>query len=1045
MFLVCISSASALDDLLACYDHEESNGAGENADAVAGLYNGTIGAGSQGYAAGAVGNKIEGTKTLTTDGSVSNLPINNTQLGTEFTISMLVKTSNANRYLFGVLDADSDRLTLNSGDNWNDFLITLDNGSVDSLSSNPTNRPVNSWYLITITWEKGGDMIMYHNTTVVDSGTATNRDIAPLGMFDISGYYHISASTHGYTGIDGSFDTVAIFNRSLSSDEVALIYNNSDFTGCEGIKGMSTPPPANDTLSITASTPANNTQFNTATINFSVTFNSSIGGIGNETNCSLYINGTLATSKINSSTGINTIDFNDISVTDGTRYYNFTCDNTVNTDTFPAPPRLFYVDVTDPTIATDFVNNSIYALNNLTPQINLSDNLMLFSYNITIDGVVISNKTELDSTFHQYNMSYDPSSLSAGQHNLTIRVADGHTSNTIEDYRVTNGLWNDYLMFEKDNSYVKITNKDSSIFDSFSSSKEEDRYTWLFKPNTLSSEYIFIIEAKEKIYLIEKENTAYKKWLIAGDNWIDFMITNENPTIAFNRISDKQVEVTIGNIKSPSEIQFNSIGELNVVTTTYSFEKIAMAQTYTEPTFVGQTASYSLLVNLSNHTLYTTSAMLYWNGSNVDNGTQINISESQINFTGTYTIPLIAGLNKSVPVYWNFTIDTSLVQSNVTNQTIYHTGLDNCSAYSTIAVNFTLRLFPDQTLSNADLDIRADYTNPYGVTLNTTRSLTNVNTSQWCIYPNGMNFTVDFWAEYDSATYGQFSYYTDDTFLNNVSHDINLYMANGTSQIIYTVTDNNDDAVEDAYIAVLQYNPTTGNYEQVQVLRTDYLGVAVGRAVLNTVWYKFIITVDDVIRLETSGTKLTDTTKTFILPATFDFISRFDDMLGVQSSLTFNNETGNFLFTYTDPSSTISAGCLRVIRRNARGDTLINDSCVSATSGSITVNIGTNDGQNTYIGSGYVHFDDEFTLRTLSIQLGQLMKEFGFEGIFLGFFFVITLSFIAIWAPVPAVFLAMVAFIVTNVLGIFYLSWSWIVLVIIMTFIIISKLGNRNT
>ena len=213
------------------------------------------------------------------------------------------------------------------------------------------------------------------------------------------------------TSMDGFIDDIIIFNdTALSVSDIETL-----FLGNYSI-------PLSLKLNISSSEPSNNTQFNTNTISFNLTVNSTVSP---SFNCSLFVNQTLNTTKNYASASDVFVEFN-VTFDEGDYEYLISCynssdfeDNNANTTT-----NRFYVDVSDPIITTDFINDSrFYKL--LTGQFNFSDNILLHSFNFSIDGTQIYGMTELDTTFYSYNLSYDISGLSGESHTLTTRVEIG--------------------------------------------------------------------------------------------------------------------------------------------------------------------------------------------------------------------------------------------------------------------------------------------------------------------------------------------------------------------------------------------------------------------------------------------------------------------------------------------------------------------------------------------------------------------------------------------------------------------------------------------
>jgi len=242
---------------------------------------------------------------------------------------------------------------------------------------------------------------------------------------------------------------------------------------------------------------------------------------------------------------------------------------------------------------------------------------------------------------------------------------------------------------------------------------------------------------------------------------------------------------------------------------------------------------------------------------------------------------------------------------------------------------------------------------------------------------------------------------------------------------------------------VLAYDTGTNSYKTVERLTTDYQGVAIGNIVLNTQPYKFLLYLNGELAFESTNTFITTTSRTFRLNLREDYFANYNVVQGITSTLTFNNDTKNFAYTFSDASGTIHYGCLKVIRRSINGDTVVNDTCLQSAAGSILVNIGNDTGTNTYLANGYVKFDEQFTTATLSVNFNDVWRTYGLQGIFVSSLLIIGISAAALFNPILAVFLAILSFIMTNVLGIFYMDWQYIMVAVIMGGILIFQMNKR--
>ena len=89
--------------------------------------------------------------------------------------------------------------------------------------------------------------------------------------------------------------------------------------------------------------------------------------------------------------------------------------------------------------------------------------------------------------------------------------------------------------------------------------------------------------------------------MIIDDHWLDFYVNDvENLEVNIIKINDYKVEVTVSGVGDLENIQFNSIGDLNVVVETYTFNLISADAEYSSVVFSNYTSNY--YVNISSNT-----------------------------------------------------------------------------------------------------------------------------------------------------------------------------------------------------------------------------------------------------------------------------------------------------------------------------------------------------------------------------------------------------------------------------------------------------------
>lgn len=386
-----------------------------------------------------------------------------------------------------------------------------------------------------------------------------------------------------------------------------------------------------------------------------------------------------------------------------------------------------------------------------------------------------------------------------------------------------------------------------------------------------------------------------------------------------------------------------------------------------------------------------------------------------------------------------------ILQVNLTNAT-YSYGIDNCTNSYGIPSNGT-------ALNISYLD---NQSNKIFVEHNTFMTYTDSNFSQnsvdlqnqsYCVYPSWFNYTIDQEIEY---IYNGivFNYFLDNYLLNNITKTLNLYASASTTQVLFTVLDRGTE-IEGAYIHILKYNVGTGTYTTTEILKTDSQGQAIGNIILGTTFYNFLVYYGGELVYTDIGAKLISTTRTFNINLIgTEWLDNFGNMLGINTNLYYNNETYNFVFTWSDPTGEMHYGCMRVDKRNNSGKYALIDNCTQTTSGTIIYNIAPLYNGSEYIATAYMKYDYEIIVDRIAYKVASIkdyFQEKPLPSLFLAWMFILVMFLIGIPNPVIAVTLLGAGTIVTWSMGMVFLPITQIGAIIILIIIQIYLAGRQNS
>lgn len=377
--------------------------------------------------------------------------------------------------------------------------------------------------------------------------------------------------------------------------------------------------------------------------------------------------------------------------------------------------------------------------------------------------------------------------------------------------------------------------------------------------------------------------------------------------------------------------------------------------------------------------------------------------------TGIYYIQNLTNTTHKInirPQYYqwseaNITINETLM--NYTFRDLYSTNSINISIYDdttdVLVPNVTIELISDLYASN--------YTAPTG------------NTYIEFLTPE------DYLIRYDADGYKENYYYFNLT--NGTSSILTLYLSNESdaSEITATVYDNINNKLEGALIQVLKYDISTNSYNLVGMAKTNLAGEALLYLYKNTEFYKFYIYYpESTLRLETNPTYIFQDTINFQITISEGVAETFYDVDGIDVSLTFNNDTNNFRFSYSDTGNVADNYCLTTYRISSNTYEQLDNQCLTASSGTILLNVSAINGTS-YMAKATAEISGSYR------QLSSLLKQFidnnpaGSMGIFATLFICIVLAFISIYSISLACVITPLPIIINAAIGLINLNISY--------------------
>jgi len=251
-----------------------------------------------------------------------------------------------------------------------------------------------------------------------------------------------------------------------------------------------------------------------------------------------------------------------------------------------------------------------------------------------------------------------------------------------------------------------------------------------------------------------------------------------------------------------------------------------------------------------------------------------------------------------------------------------------------------------------------------------------------------------------------------------------------------------------AEVKVQRYYPGTGEWLTTEILTTNDDGEAIGHFLSEDADYRFQVYVVGVSIYNSSSTKIVCATApctvTLIIPSLF--LTGYEVVGDLTTTLTYSSTTNVFTYTYSDTSTTFDSARLWVTRISPSNATIVspcNETKLTA-AGVITCDI-TGQVNGTYRAVGYITRDDsEFVTIIIYGSIGtNFYSGIGEDGILWGFFLLIAITMLGIARPSMAIVFGIMSLIFVSLLGIVNVGIVSIVAVLSIGIILLMRVGRE--
>lgn len=282
---------------------------------------------------------------------------------------------------------------------------------------------------------------------------------------------------------------------------------------------------------------------------------------------------------------------------------------------------------------------------------------------------------------------------------------------------------------------------------------------------------------------------------------------------------------------------------------------------------------------------------------------------------------VLDGINCNIPLYFK---SFSYLEFNISGNYSYLFELNNCTRGQP-AINVSFK-YVNESFATVNYSVTSNYSfnGVYGF-YNQSKLNTNLSI---CIYPDYANFTGDLNIYYALGS-SPYTYSLSSFNYDNQTNFLSLYVSEGATLVLLNVKNNLNRNLQDVYISVMQYDPTTASYKLSSNVVTDSSGNAVVPLILNTQWYKFILTYNGVVELISGPSLIVSTTQYFVIsPSGDDLIDELSTYDSMYKNLSYGNSSHYVTFIWSDASLSVTSVCLKVTKtNNTATDAIVYTNC----------------------------------------------------------------------------------------------------------------------
>jgi hypothetical protein len=503
---------------------------------------------------------------------------------------------------------------------------------------------------------------------------------------------------------------------------------------------------------------------------------------------------------------------------------------------------------------------------------------------------------------------------------------------------------------------------------------------------------------------------------------------NYNGTTNLTLTCNKNGSLILGTPKSIIIYANDSAGNLNTSSFSWDYNIFEYNRTFNNESISGSNQGFNITIYSKN---FPSLPYLFYNNTNYLSTINNLLSNNYI-LSNYITLP--SNVNaKNYTFYWNIT-DSSGVKVNTysSNQSVLPLAIDDCSVYTFLLFNFTIKdedtqVIINHTNYNITSNLNFNIYGPSGNSIGSFNKSYTIANPRVCLKTNssGGGYYVDGVIDYQALSPYIHKFYYLSNYGTEQSYNIDLFdlLSTRSQEFLVTYKDINFLPAPNILIYVNRNYISENLYKTVEVVKTNNNGQALIHLVLSNIIYSFtFVDADTNSILSTLGNYVPfcnniatgDCTINSNAVQTTINTRDYTTIGGISFTNTFNSTNRSITSTFTSVSG-LSNVNQTVVLYDRFGNTTICSSSLNSPSGILTCNVPFSYGNISLLSSLYA--DNELVSSDVYTISKDSFDVFGYDGILWTILIIITITMLFITSPMGVIIAGLVGLIISTFLG----------------------------